>query len=317
MTSLDRDPPLVLQAPAEKELAWLRSYGRPRFPFSRAYREIFNYQKQDPQEHARSLAEYLGIAPHLVPADEKLNLPVLRHPDLQPNNIFISEDFTITGVIDWQHALVLPTFLAASMPNSFQNYNDEEFISFVLPHLLQDLGSMDEEERAEALELFRRRHVHFFYLGFTQRLNEPHWHALEQETGLLKRRIYDHAGSPWEGLNTPLQVDLAQVVQSWPKIVSTNPDDTFPPCPILLTEEEAQRRATLDESLREVDTQMERINRVLDVASDGWTTHELYESAKEKARLIRAEGLEAVSDDPWLKEMTEQHWPFDDCNEDE
>jgi hypothetical protein len=40
------------------------------------------------------------------------------------------------------------------------------------------------------------------------------------------------------------------------------------------------------------------------------------ESAKERARLIREEELAVVSDDPWLKELTEEHWPFDDCNED-
>lgn len=36
-------------------------------------------------------------------------------------------------------------------------------------------------------------------------MNEPHWHALEQETGLLKRRMFSDASSPWEGLNTPFK----------------------------------------------------------------------------------------------------------------
>lgn len=307
----------MLQAPAEKELAWLRSYGRPRFPVERAYRETFDYRKQEPDEHIRSLKNYLSVAPYLVPADDKLNARVLRHPDLQPNNIFISEDCKITGLIDWQHALVLPTFLAAGMPNSFQNYNDEESMTFAPPRLPDDFGRMDEEEKAEAEESFRRRHVHFFYLGFTQRMNQPHWHALEQEFGLLKRRICDHAGSPWEGLNTPLQVALAQVVQNWPKLVTPGPDGATPSCPISFGEQEMQKWNQLDESLRDVDGQMERINRILDVASDGGTTHDLYEAAKEKASLIRDEGLESVSDDPWLRELTEKHWPFDDSNEDE
>ncbi|KAF2258095.1 hypothetical protein CC78DRAFT_587545 [Lojkania enalia] len=311
------DPRLVLQTPAEKELAWIRAYGRPRFPFKRAYRETFDYKKQDPEEHANSLVEYIRLAPHLVPTCSKLNLPVLRHPDLQPNNIFISEDFSITGLIDWQHSLALPTFLAAGMPNLFQNYDDEKSMSFVLPQLPDNFESMDEDERARAQEQFRRRHVHFFYLGFTQRMNEPHWHALEQETGLLKRRIFNDASSPWEGLNTPLQIDIVRVSQNWSKIAPADSDGTIPACPIMLREQEVQRRAALDESLREVDSEMERINGVLGIASDGWTPNESFESAKERARLIREEGLAAVSDDPWLKEMTEQHWPFDDCNEDE
>jgi hypothetical protein len=210
-------------------LAWIRAYGQPRFPFERAYRETFDYKRQDPKEHANSLVDYIRLAPYFVPTSSKLNLPVLRHPDLQPNNILVSEDFTITGLIDWQHSLVLPTFLAAGMPN----------MTFVPPRLPDDFESMDEDERASAQERFRRQHIHFFYLGFTQRMNEPHWRALEQETGLLERRIFNDAGSPWEGLNTPLQMDIVRVVQNWSKIAPANPDGTIPACPVVLTEQEA------------------------------------------------------------------------------
>ncbi|CAO2655038.1 Nn.00g117710.m01.CDS01 [Neocucurbitaria sp. VM-36] len=311
------NPRLVLQAPAEKELAWIQAYGRSRYPFERAYRETFGYKRQDPEEHAKSLKDYIRLAPHLVPTCSKLNRPLLRHPDLNPNNIFVSEDLKITGLIDWQHSLVLPTFLAAGIPNVFQNYKDEESLSFAPPRVPDDPGSMNEDNRAIAYENFRRRHIHFFYLRFTQKMNEPHWRALEQETGLLKRRIFEDAGSPWEGLSVPLQYDIARVSQNWSKIASANPDGTIPACPIMLSEQEAQRRAALDDSLCEVDSEMERINGVLGIASDGWTPNESYDSAKERAKFIREEGLAAVGDDPWLTEMTEQHWPFDDCNEDE
>ncbi|KAL5115273.1 hypothetical protein ACEQ8H_006865 [Pleosporales sp. CAS-2024a] len=260
---IDRGPHensrLVLQTPAEKELAWIRAYGRPRFPFERAHRETFDYRKQNPEEHAKSLENYIQVAPYLVPTSSKLNLPVLRHPDLQPNNIFVSEDLSITGLIDWQHSLVLPTFLAAGMPNSFQNY----------------------------------------------------------ETELLKRRIFNDASSPWEGLNTPLQMDIIRVFQNWSKIAPANSDGIIPACPVMLTEQEMQRRAVLDEALRKVDSDMEQISRHLGIASDGWTANEYFESAKKRAKSIREQGLASVSDDPWLMEMTEQHWPFDDYHEDE
>ncbi|KAH8724530.1 kinase-like domain-containing protein [Phaeosphaeriaceae sp. PMI808] len=311
------DPRLVLQTVAEKELAWIHAYGQPRFPFERAYRETFDYKKQDPAEHAKTLADYVQLAPYLLPTCSTLNLPILRHPDLQPNNIFVSEDHSITGLIDWQHSLVLPTFLASSIPNLFQNYDDEQSMSFVPPQLPDDFTSMDEEDRAFAQEQFRRRHIHFFYLGFTQRMNKFHWSALEQETGLLKRRIFNDAGSPWEGLNIPLQMDIVRVIQNWPKIAPVDSKGSISACPILVTDEEVQRRAALNESLREVDSEMERINRVLGVASDGWTRNESFEDAKERAKSIREEGLDAVSDDPWLLEMSTKHWPFDDYNEGE
>lgn len=176
---------------------------------------------------------------------------------------------------------------------------------------------MDPDERALAYEQFRRRHVHFFYLGFTQKLNEPHLKALEQEFGLLRRRIFDHAGSPWEGLNTPLQVDIAQVSQNWSKIARVHPDGSIPTCPVVVSEEDAKTSEELDDSMREMDTELERINGFLGIGPDGWTSNETFEEATEKARSIKEEGLAAVKDDPWLRRMTEKHWPFDDYNEDE
>jgi aminoglycoside phosphotransferase (APT) family kinase protein len=310
------DPRLVLQAPAEKELAWIRAYGRYRFPFNREYRETFGYEKQDPEEHAKSLKDYMRLAPHLVPSCPKLNRPVLRHPDLQPNKIFVNEDFEITGIIDWQHSLVLPTFLAAGMPDFFQNYGDEEPMSFASLQLPEDFESMDEDDRAIAQEAFRRRHTHFFYLGFTQRLNESHWHALEQDPDLLKRRMFNDAGNPWEGLNLSLQMDIVRITQNWSKIASSSLNGTIQPCPVVLEEQEAQRRATLDASLRDVDYDMEQIGKAIGIASDGWTSNNTFQGAKEAARSIREQGLDAVSDDSWLMEMTDRHWPFDDYDED-
>ena len=76
-----------------------------------------DYQLSDPSEHIESLESYLKIAPALLPSNEFLQ-PVLRHPDLQPNNIFVSDDLDIVGLIDWQHAAVLPLFLAAGTQSS-------------------------------------------------------------------------------------------------------------------------------------------------------------------------------------------------------
>lgn len=307
----------VLQAPAEKELAWIRQYGRPRFPFHREYREAFQYMKQDPKIHFESLKKYLQIATDPMPADPELLAPVLRHPDVQPNNIFVSEDYKVTSLIDWQHAIVLPKFLAAGIPNSFQNYSDPESRVFSPPRLSDNIESLDDVERAQAFEEFRRRHVHFFYVGFTQNFNERHWRALEPNADLLKHRIFDHAGEPWEGLNTPLQLDLVQVSQQWENIVTPKPDWTQPACPFSFPKDEAERIDALDDSRRNADGDVETINNLLGVASDGWCPHDRFKSAKSKAAEIREQGLASADDDPWLREMSERPWPFDDYDENE
>lgn len=44
-------------------------------------------------EHMENLETYLRIAPHLIPNDNDVLLcPTMRHPDLQPNNAFVSDD---------------------------------------------------------------------------------------------------------------------------------------------------------------------------------------------------------------------------------
>jgi hypothetical protein len=59
---------------------------------------------------------------------QRLHVSVLRHPDLQPNNIFVSNNGGVTSLI------VLPTFFAAGIPDSFQNYGDSGSQMFMPPN---------------------------------------------------------------------------------------------------------------------------------------------------------------------------------------
>jgi aminoglycoside phosphotransferase (APT) family kinase protein len=101
----------VLNAVGERELEWLRKSGRERYPREALYREFYGHQKVDPQVQIGHLLDYLKLAPHTVPREEELSTPTIRHPDLSPSNIFVSDSGELTGVIDWQHATILPIFL--------------------------------------------------------------------------------------------------------------------------------------------------------------------------------------------------------------
>ncbi|KAF2824074.1 hypothetical protein CC86DRAFT_447630 [Ophiobolus disseminans] len=259
-----------------RELAWIHKFGRHRYPFHRQHREAFRYEKQDLKVHANSLESYLQVAPYLVPTDLELHSPVLRHPDVQLNNIFVSADYKVTSLIDWQHAIVLPKSLAAGIPNSFQNYNDPESSFFSPPHLRADIDSHNDHEH------------------------------------ILRRRAFDYAGEPWEGLNTPLQYDLAQISQHWDEFSPTGADGTKAPCPVSFIKDEADQIDALDDSHRDADGDVEHINDLLGIGSDSWTPHERFDDAKRKAAEIREQALASADDDPWLREMSERHWPFDD-----
>ncbi|KAK6365426.1 hypothetical protein LTR64_008795 [Lithohypha guttulata] len=280
-------------------------------------RESLDVQR-GPQEHADNLKKYLKIASYLVPQEARFHKPVLRHPDLQPNNIFVSENFDIVGMIDWQHCSVLPQFLAAGIPKYFQNYHDEESLQFIPPQLPSNLAEMDNEEQAEVLERFRRRHLHFFYLGFTQRFHPAHFEALNRRTDLLTRKLVNHAGEPWEGNNIPLKSDLIHITQVWRELLEDNGYDqeTLPSCPISFTEADVQKTIGILGQQEDTDTQLSDVRDAIGITVDGWTSNEEYDNAVEHARLIKRQGLESL-DTEEEKEMTLKHWPFDDFDEED
>lgn len=112
----------MLNAGAKKEIKYLERFGRPLLPMDRMRRETFNLEKQLPSVHLDSLQKYIQIAKHLIPqGDQGLLRPVLRHADHRPGNIFVSDKFEITSLIDWQNSTILPLFLHSGVPNDVDN----------------------------------------------------------------------------------------------------------------------------------------------------------------------------------------------------
>ena len=118
----------------------LSMHAQPRFP-AREYREFSNYQKSDPAEHIESLQKYLKIAPYLLPTsaeDQYLLKPTLRHPDLNPRNIFVDSGLQISSLTDWQHCSTAPLFLQAGVPGDFANFGDEDSVQLKKPERCQE-----------------------------------------------------------------------------------------------------------------------------------------------------------------------------------
>lgn len=136
-------PKELLEAVGHREMAWLQNFGKQRFPREPLYREFYDHQEVDPQVQVDSLKYYLKLAPHIVPEDSDLCQPTIRHPDLSPTNIFVSESGEVTGVIDWQHSTILPAFLQARIPKHFQNYGDDDSENFRRPALPTTFDSLD------------------------------------------------------------------------------------------------------------------------------------------------------------------------------
>ncbi|KAH7317928.1 phosphotransferase family protein [Rhexocercosporidium sp. MPI-PUGE-AT-0058] len=299
----------VLKAVGEREILWLQRFGEKRYPREPFYREFYHGQKVDPEVQIQHLSDYLKVAPHLIPKGEPLNVPTIRHPDLSPSNILISDSGDITGIIDWQHATILPLFLQAKIPKHFQNYGDDDSENFRRPELPEDFANMTNSAKEKELERYRRRQVHYFYLGYTSDLNKAHFHAMGKYNLVLRNQLYDTAGRPWEGDNTSLQAQLIKAIAKWSEISSLEED-----CPVRYSPAEVEECLDRDAKQNHVNEQMQQVRDFIGFNIDGLVPNEEFESARERVELIKNELAEGADTDEQRREF-DKIWPFQDHEE--
>lgn len=259
-----------------------------------------------------SVEKYLQIAPYLVPHDDFLLRPTLRHPDLNPHNLFVSGNFTITGVIDWQHSSILPLVLQAGIPGTFQNFEDEVSRSLKKPFLPESFDRMSAADQEGASEQYRRRQLHYYYFVATAKHNKIHYDALKLESTMAKQKLQQYASAPWEGDNITLKAELIRAIQNW-SVLTASKDSITPACPIDFTDEEVAECISMEAEQYHIDVQMEKVRDRIGVSTDGWTSNERYEDALEENESVKAEAV-AVLDAASKKEFLE-NWPLDDHEE--
>lgn len=305
-------PEDVMCSVGERELEWLARFGSPRFPRQGQYREFYNNKMVHPKEHASSLRSYLKMAPLVVPDDESLSRPTIRHPDLSPNNVFVSDDGAITCMIDWQHTAIHPLFIQAKVPKHFQNYGDEESENLRPPVLPEDFESLTPEAKSEQEELYRRRQLHYFYVGHTSRNNEQHFRAMSKHDLIIRNKLFEAAGRPWEGDNTSLKAELIHACRQWPKIARSRARHA--PCPVHFSKEEEAACLEIEKKQLEADSQVQLLRDCFPINVEGWTPTELFEEAKFKADDVRAQMI-AMGESDQEKREIEELWPFQDHEE--
>ncbi|KAJ0417258.1 kinase-like domain-containing protein [Aspergillus carlsbadensis] len=315
--SVDRGPYKctlsALTTGAKKEIAYLTQYGRPLQPLQRLRRELYNYKPQSHLEHLATLNTFLQVAPHLIPnGNPTFQRPVIRHPDLQPNNIFVSPDLEITSVIDWQHASILPLFLHCGIPNSLQNYGDPISESLQVPALPDNFDELGDEEQCHEANLFRKRQLHYLYFAQTAELNKAHHETLNYPLSIVRRRLFRHAGDPWEGDNITLKADLVRISRIWTGLDFKETSS----CPIDYSEEESAEYLRLDHAQDEADEQLQTCQDIVGVGSEGWVPVEHYGEAKQRERKLKVDALEAAETEEERLGL-EQNWIFDDFEEDD
>lgn len=316
----DADAVATLEAGARKEIEYIRRFGRSLHPFQHLRREIYGYQKQSPSDHLENLGKYLQTVPYLIPDSNTLTRPTLRHLDVQPNNIFVSDELSITGLIDWQHCAILPLFLQCGIPNSLQNYGDSISESLVLPELPPNFDELSDREQFQEVMLLRRRQLHYFYVKATARLNPTHYDALTYDFSTLRRKLFDHASYPWEGDSVTLKADLIELTKNWTEMAtspsSTTSDEARPSCPIAFSEDEVNECLRLHAAQVEADEQLQACRDVIGIGSEGWVPMAQYDETKQRESKLKADALNAAESEEERQKLCE-HWMFDDFDEEE
>ncbi|THH18002.1 hypothetical protein EW146_g2913 [Bondarzewia mesenterica] len=298
---------------AHKELAYLKQFGQPLLPFQRIRREAYRYQEQSPSDHIENLNRYLLIASSLVPRDPALGHFRIRHPDLQQNNIVVSRspdsNWQVVGMLDWQHASILPPFLLAGIPERLQNYDDPISQRLTQPSLPENLDDLDEAEQSRAKELYRRRLVHYHYVKKTEECNELHYATLTDPVGILRRRLFYHAGNPWEGETLALKAALIEAAEKWETLTGGGA-----PCPVVFDAEEVRETMKLDAVQRGADETLEACRNMIGFGPEGWVTTEHYEDAMTCSKQLKEDALAATTSAEERAEIT-AHWLLDDMDE--
>lgn len=301
---------------ALKEKAFLAKFGRPLHPIQRIRREHVDYQRQHPSEHMAHLDKYLQAVKHLVPQDATLSRPTLRHPDLQPNNVFISDNMEITGLIDWQHGAILPLFLQAGIPGSLQNYGDDISEMIVFPQLPEDFDGLSEDDQLKHVLVLRKRQLHYHYVVETRKMNPTHARTLEDDADILRRKLFRRSGEPWEGCNTIFKRDLVELVQRWHELQSTSNNPLPDNCPIQFDAEDTNKTISLASDMESSDQQWKTCLELVGAGPEGWVPTHQYEDAKQRAEQLKADTLTEAETEEERQEILE-NWIFDDFDETE
>ena len=314
--AIDENAEAALVAAARKELAYLEKFGRPLLPFQRERREAYGYKEQSPSDHTKNLERYLLIAPSLVSKNSALRHFRIKHPDLQPSNVIVStssdsNELKIVGLLDWQHASILPVFLLAGIPGRLQNYDDPVSQALIPPSLPANIDELDQSEQNHAMELYHRRLVHFHYVKNTEQYNKLHHQALSDPVSMFIYRLFDQAGAPWEGETHALKTTLIEATETWARLTAEGV-----PCPVAFEPEDLRKTKELSAKLQIADENFEGCRGMIGFETETWVSNEHYERAMALAELLKLRLLTAIPEEE-VQAKTEVNWFLNDMDEED
>ncbi|KAJ3740648.1 hypothetical protein DFH05DRAFT_1581996 [Lentinula detonsa] len=234
------------------------------------------------------------ITSSLVPRDPALSRFYIRHPDLQPNNIFVSwspgSDCKIVSLFDWQHTSILPMFLLAGIPQRLQNHADSASQFMTPPSRPENLDEKSEAQRDGEEYRYRCRLVHYLYVTSTRECSPLHYAAFTDRLYALRGRLFLHV---WEELT-----------------------GGGVPCPLEFDAEDLDEMAVIDKEMSEATRGFEiLLQSMRGVGEEGWVPVEDYEGTVAFFKEYKEDALAGAQSAEEREEIM-THWPWDDMDED-
>ena len=312
--TVDKNAEATLVAAARKELAYLKQFGRPLLPFQRERREAYEYEEQSPSDHIENLERYLLLASSLVSKNSAFHPFRIRHPDLQPGNVIVSRSpdsnqLNVVGLLDWQHASILPLFLLAGIPARLRNYGDPVSRALIPPSLPANMNELDQSEQRLERRLYHRRLVHSHYVKNTEKYNKLHYDALSDLVSVFLFHLFDRASAPWEGETHALKTTLIEATEKWGMLMGEGV-----PCPVAFEPEDLLKTKELSAELQFADKNFETCRGILGFESETWVPNENYERAIALAEILKLRLLEAIPEKE-VRAKVASNWFLDDMDE--
>jgi len=244
---------------------------------------------------------YIDAVTHFMPpSDNNVCAPTLWHPDLSLGNLFVSASgpANLQGIIDWQHAAILPYFSFASIPPALVYDGDKINMDGPLPGPLpSNIYELSAEEQAEYRLQLRLANRHKWYETKAE-LNPRRRAALclphIQELMMLPTYVT----RAWVDGVFDLREALVLLRKNWAAMTAPNT-----PCPIEFSADEMTEHERQLESFRCYEAAIDAVYSALQCEGDGWVTHENYEVVRE---------LISSLEETWDETITGSPFPFKD-----
>ncbi|KAI0074748.1 hypothetical protein K474DRAFT_1647570 [Panus rudis PR-1116 ss-1] len=244
----------------------------------------------------RMLETCIRIAPHVVPDDLLLTVPVLNHPDRSLANLIVEPEGLawVRGIIDWQGTTVSPFFMQCGMPSAFRY--DGELIKIPedgsLPPWPEHFDELSPEEQDFVRVQHRLACRHRGYMGSIANqdparlfaLTEPSLEAVANLPLLITRCAAD---GPRELRDTLIRIQLY-----WDRYSDS-------PCPIGFSQEEIAAHVAEENDFKVWNAARYRVLREIQCRIDGAVHADRFEEAKEIMERCRKEWDESEMKGPF------------------